>query len=257
MDTVLLFLNFAFLAGILTGVAYLIYKIRRVSRLTLDAIQEDLPRFITGAIERYFRQGEALAAVLMDLRLQTSLPPTRNWAASPDLLRELMLHVFHYRPQVIVECGSGVSTLVLAHCLKTNGMGHLYSLEHLQDQADKTRQELARHGLEAHATLLNAPLRPHDIHGERFRWYAIEELPFSTCDMLVIDGPPAATGNLARYPAGPLLFDRLSPRAAVFVDDSNRDQEQTILARWRQEFPCFRLEVRHCEKGCVVLWKEK
>lgn len=137
-----------------------------------------------------------------------------------------------------------------------NGMGHIYSLEHLPDQADKTRQELSRQGLEARATVLTAPLCPYTIQGEQFTWYATEELPSLPCDMLLIDGPPATTGNLARYPAGPLLFSRLSQKAAIFLDDSNREQEQAILARWTQEFPQLRREVRNCEKGCVVLWKE-
>ena len=55
--------------------------------------------------------------------------------------------------------------------------------------------------------------------------------------MLVIDGPPQAAGTQARYPAGPLLFPRLAPGAAVYLDDAARSDEQAILRRWRSEFP--------------------
>ena len=161
-----------------------------------------------------------------------------------------------FRPASIVECGSGVSTTVLAHCLARVRAGHLYSLEHLPDQADKVRLELTQHGLEANATVLTAPLRPYAINGEQFMWYAMDELPAMKWDMLLIDGPPAMAGPLARYPGGPLLFDLLNPKAGIFLDDSLREQEQAILARWGQEFPHLRQEVRNCEKGCVVLWNE-
>lgn len=245
------------LMTILTGLVYLVYKVRRLSRVLLREVQEDVPRFLKGEIENCYQQAEALAAVLIELRPSASLPPTRNWAASPDLLRELMRHVLRYRPKTIVECGSGVSTIVLARCLEILGAGHLYSLEHLPDQADKSRQELTRHGLDGRATVLTAPLCSHAINDERFDWYETKALPSCSCDMLVIDGPPATTGPMARYPAGPLLFGRLNPQAAVFLDDSNREQEQAILIRWRKEFPHLRQETRFCEKGCVVLWNER
>ncbi len=256
MSTFVLFLIVGSWLMVLGGLCYLIYKLRRLSRLVLHEMQEDLPRFVKGEIENCFRQAEALSAILVDLRLQTSLPPTRNWAASPDLLRELMLHVLQFRPASIVECGSGVSTIVLAHCLRRIGAGHLYSFEHLPDHADSVRNELNRHGLEANVTILTAPLRTYAINDEQFLWYAMDELPALRVDMLLIDGPPAVTGPLARYPAGPLLFGLLNSKAAIFLDDSAREQEQTILARWSQEFPRLRQEVRPCEKGCAVLWNE-
>lgn len=254
MNTSGLLLLLALLITILACLAYLIYKVRRLSRLLLREVQEDVPRFLKGEIENCYQQAEALAAVLIQLRLPASLPPTRNWAASPDLLRELMLHVLSHRPGTIVECGSGVSTVVLARCLEIIGTGHVYSLEHLADQADKTRQELTRQGLDTRATVLTAPLCSHIINDERFNWYGTEAMPSASYDMLVIDGPPATTGPMARYPAGPLLFGRLSPQAAVFLDDSNREQEQAILTRWKKEFPFLRQETRFCEKGCMVLW---
>lgn len=254
MSNTILLLILGLLITVLAALAYLIGKVRRLSRLLLREVQEDLPRFVKGEIENCYQQAEALAAVLIELRLPASLPPTRNWAASPDLLRELMRHVLRNHPRTIVECGSGVSTIVLARCLDILGAGHLYSLEHLPDQADKTRQELTRQGLDGRATVLTAPLRSHAIKDERFDWYGTEALPAGAYDMLVIDGPPATTGPMARYPAGPLLFSRLSPQAAVFLDDSSRQQEQAILARWRNEFPHLRQETRFCEKGCVVLW---
>ena len=57
--------------------------------------------------ESTFRQLEALYSVYLDLGLKSSLPPTRKWAASPDLLKQLATYALQAKPKVIVECGSG------------------------------------------------------------------------------------------------------------------------------------------------------
>lgn len=215
-----------------------------------------IPSFFTQSLDKQFRQLEALAGIFVELGFQKSLPPTRSWAASPDFLREIALHALHARPKVIVECGSGVSTVVLARCMQINETGHIYSLEHMPELAERTRQELQRHCLRDWATVLDAPLCSYELKGEAWIWYSIEELPQIGFDMLVIDGPPKKIGKLARYPAGPLLFGRLNPGAAVFLDDAGRQQEKIILQHWAKEFSELRQEVRNCEKGCVILWKE-
>ena len=191
-----------------------------------------------------------------ELRLTRSLPAMRDWATRPDFLLGLTLHVKTELPRVIVECGSGVSTLVLARCAEMNGIGHVYSLEHLPDFADKTRQEIARHGLATYATVFTSPLIHHDINNEQWLWYSFQTLLLDTIDLFVIDGPPGDTGRLARYPAGPLLFNQLSPHAAVFLDDTYRSEEREILERWGLEFPEYHRQLIATQYGCAILRKE-
>ena len=201
-----------------------------------------------------FRQLEALDGLQRELQLEKSLPPTRGWAGSPDFLLELARHARSSRAQVAVECSSGASTIVLARCMQLQGAGQVYSLEHDPVYAAQTRAELARHGLSGWAQVIDAPLRMHALSGESWPWYAAEHLPACLAiDMLVIDGPPQATVKLARYPAGPVLFPRLAPGAAVFLDDAARPDEQAILRRWREEFPLLQQSSLACEKGCARL----
>jgi hypothetical protein len=56
-------------------------------------------------------------------------------------------------------------------------------------------------------------------------------------DLLLVDGPPAyAAGHaLARYPALPVLGDRLASGATVVLDDAERPGEQEVLRRWERE----------------------
>jgi len=202
-----------------------------------------------------FRQVEALNAIYLDLGFERSLPATRGWAASPDFLAVLIRHVSIARPAVIVECGSGVSTLILARALQINGHGRVYSLEHLPEHAAATQELLVRHNVDRFATIVEAPLRRHRVADEERTWYSVDSLPESEIDMLVIDGPPWTVGRLARYPAGPLLFPRLTGDGVVFLDDANRVDERAVLERWRDEYPGLTQQKIECEKGCVTLRK--
>lgn len=237
------------IAAVLAVSLYALHKLRSV-HLLVHALK-DQARADTTAL---FRQLEALQGLYVDLGLTRSLPATRGWAASPDFLMELTRHALQHKPRSVVECSSGASTLVLARCMQINGGGKVYSLEHDPLYAQETRTQLARHGLSEFAQVLVAPLRPMEIGGASWSWYAHEVLPAALeIDMLAIDGPPMATGTLARYPAGPALFPRLSPNAAVFLDDARRDDETAILERWQREFPSLSQSMRNCEKGCALL----
>jgi len=234
---------------ILALVIYVLHKLRR-AHLLLHDVRDNINR--AHAVQ--FRQLEALQGLYAELAPQCSLPPTRGWAGSPDFLLELCRHTRTARPQVVVECSSGVSTVVLARCLQRNGTGMLYSFEHDHDYARETRAHLQRHGLQDWARVLDAPLIPHQLDGEDWPWYHLAALPAGAkIDLLVIDGPPQATRRLARYPAGPLLFPRLAPGGAVFLDDAHRPDEQQALARWRAAFPQLQQSDLACEKGCAVL----
>jgi len=236
--------------GILLLQFVVFYSMQRVER-KLRRVDSDISK----RSDTIFRQMEALAGIYVELDLHKSLPTTRNWAASPDFLLQLVRHVLDANPKVMVECGSGTSTLVMARCAQVNGSGHVYSLEHQPQYAQTTRRHLARHGLSNWATVLDAPLRPHPIGGENWQWYPEEVLPREVAiDMLVIDGPPRKTGPLARYPAGPVLFPHLSSKGTVFLDDAKRDGESATLKRWVVEFPNLGHESVDCEKGCARLW---
>ena len=67
-------------------------------------------------------------------------------------------------------------------------------------------------------------------------------------DLLVVDGPPAFAVGFAhaRYPALPVLRDRLAPGATVVLDDVERPGEQEVLRRWEGEYDLvFRRQERN------------
>lgn len=222
--------------------------------LAIERLRNDLPK-VTGNV---IQQIEALMALQAELSLSHPLPQTRGWAASPDFLRTVMQHALDVRPECTVECSSGVSTLVLARCAQVAGRGHVHSLEHDAEFAEKTRRSLRANGLESFATVYDAPLRATTLPGWQGDWYAHDVLPDGLAvDLLVVDGPPWFVGKLPRYPAVPVLHSRLNAASTVFLDDAARPEETETVRRWLADFKDLkRLRLPDCEKGCVGLRRE-
>ncbi len=195
----------------------------------------------------------ACIALGEELGLNKSLPYTPNWSAAPDFLRLIVEHARQARPNTIVECGSGVTTLMLARCCQLNGGGHVISLENGAEFAAKTRAELARYGLEDFATVIDAPLTTQTVKGREYQWYVLKDLPDRTLDMLVIDGPPGFIQRHSRYPALPLLFDKLADGCTVYLDDAARPDEREVVALWQAAFPGLAHEYVATARGCSIL----
>jgi len=189
------------------------------------------------------------------LGLPHPLPHTPDWSAAADFLGLIAEHCLSTKPSTIVECSSGTSTLVLARCCQLNKRGHVYSLENGAEYAAATVQNLEELGLQAYASVVHAPLVDYRLNGHKHAWYSLDKLNVPAIDMLVIDGPPAIMDSEARYPALPLLHDRLAAGCAMYLDDANRPGEQAIVKRWAEQYPLFRARMLDSERGCAVLEK--
>ncbi len=179
------------------------------------------------------------------------LPATRGWAASPDLLVVLVDLVITERPSLVVECGSGASTLWLALAMRRFEIdGRIIALDHDPVFGGKTRDILARHDVRDLAEVRDAPLESFSLDGETYSWYARRAWEDLTgIDLLFVDGPPAATGHQARYPALPLLSGSLSPVATAVLDDLVVQDMQEVLRRWLDAYPDFGSEILPLEKA--------
>lgn len=216
--------------------------------------KKQLAGLVRTSADEVFDHFQQLLALRDLLRPGFSLTGTRGWAASPDFLLQVVKHALREKPMTIVECSSGTSTLVLARACQLNGQGHVVSLEHDPHYAQSTRDSLRLNGLAPYATVIDAPLLPVRIGEERWHWYAHDLLP-SAIDLIVVDGPPGTTQALARYPALPLLKDKLAHQATVFLDDANRPDEVEIIRRWQSEFGLVRAPGVPTEKGIAILQK--
>jgi len=99
-----------------------------------------------------------------------------------------------------------------------------------------------------------ALLRADAVVGDAaWPWYDLDAVPEGPFDLLLVDGPPASVGPEARYPAVPLLLDRLAKDALVVLDDTRRPDERAIGERWAAEFEGFALESLGHDHGTLVL----
>ena len=229
-------------------------RIAAQAQLHLDEAMVKLRRDLAVQEKVQYWQLEALVNIVATVQPRIPLPPTRKWAASPDLLRLLMHEVLSRRPSLVMEASSGTSTVIIAYCLQKLGGGRVVALEHDVHYAQRTREMIALHGLTDFAEVVDAPLVEHRLKDGTWKWYDIAGLQaLEGIDMLVVDGPPEATQAMARYPALPLLHQRFSERSVVIMDDGQRPDEREIASRWASEFEARSSTYLELEKGAWVL----
>ncbi|MCB1960087.1 MAG: class I SAM-dependent methyltransferase [Rhodocyclaceae bacterium] len=235
-------------------VAINLHKTRRIHLATFKLL-DDLAK-TRKETESLFAQFQALMALERKLDMKEALPPLRGWVGSPDFLLVVANHILSEKPQAIMECSSGVSTLVTARCLQINGSGHCYSLEHEPAYAAQTRKLLAKYQLSEWATVLDAPLTTQNTETP---WYDETAIPpqASSIELLIVDGPPSHVAPLARQPAYDRLSQRLANNATIILDDADRPDETKIVKRWQQDEPTLLASKVNCEKGCVILNRQR
>ena len=222
----------------------------------VEPLRDDI-RKATYRIDGRIGQMDHLIGLYHDLRPPVSFPGTGGWAASPDLLRFLYDEILSNGRRRILECGSGTSTLIMAYALRELGSGHLISLDHDARFAEHTRNVLERHGLAEPTDVRTAKLCDVEVAGDVYPWYDPAMLPEGPFDLLVVDGPPKATRPQARFPAVPLLHDRLDVGAMVVLDDHERPDEQAAGRRWVEMFPDLEAESIGHHKNTLVLRRRR
>ena len=168
----------------------------------------------------------------------------------------------------ILECGSGVTTLLLGLLAGRRGVPVL-TLEHHGQWRDHVASALERFDI-PNVTILHVPLRDYGA----YQWYAIHEttrppvvriagseatpeasgaagstaagcvadsIP-SDIRLVICDGPPGFTPG-GRYGLMPLVGERLARNCTILLDDTERKSEQQVIDRWAGD---HLLTGRHC-----------
>ena len=150
------------------------------------------------------------------------------WSAEEEYLRSCIQQALASRGPIL-ECGSGLSTIMVGAVAKACGREHV-ALEHTPAWAEKVQRYLSRYRLDS---LLLAP-RPLKDFGD-FSWYdaPLEAMP-ARFSLVVCDGPPGTTRG-GRYGLVPVMRDRLEPGCIILLDDAGRQGERAIARRWAAE----------------------
>ena len=203
------------------------------------------------------RQVEAMIGLYDLIEVRADMPPSRGWALSPDALGTVVGHILQNKPGLVLECGSGTSTIWMGYAAELAGSTRIIALEHDAGYAERTRAEVRRHGLEDRIDVRLAPLTDVEIGGETWLWYdPASWTDVNGLDFVLIDGPPEASQKMARYPAVPLLYDRLAPTAVLLLDDTRREDEQLAVERWLDHHADLAADTIDNEKGAIVLTRK-
>ncbi|HEX4453655.1 MAG TPA: class I SAM-dependent methyltransferase [Kofleriaceae bacterium] len=225
----------------------------RVMLRARDAIADRIDDFVANRTQAQPRR--ELARMLPTRK---PLPALRGFAIAPDFAVVLAELIAREQPNLVVETGSGVSTLVIGYALEQLGAGgRVIALEHDRAYAEATRALIRDHGLDACASVIDAPLEPIVVNGEPHRWYstrALDEL--AAIDLVVDDGPPRRVGPMLRYASLHQFAPKLAANA-TFVLDVIGTEEPGILARWERELPEFVQQRVASKKGHVIVRRRR
>lgn len=225
------------------AMAVLLYTLRRKTGALFWEVRSLKNPSLTLANHR--TQTEARAYLLNLLQWPDgALPPLGGWAASADVLIILAEWILDRKPVVVVELGSGVSSLVIGRALQLNGKGKLLSYDHETSFLAVTARRMGLAGLPYDG--VDAPLSTDN-------WYALPSVP-ADIDLLFIDGPPMSFGEEVRAGAA-RLFPHLAPGALVVLDDAARPGERRVAKAWAAQFPELQSSFLATEKGTLLLIK--
>jgi hypothetical protein len=189
--------------------------------------------------DRIYAKVEAQLGLLALVEPRAPLPPLGGWALDADTMHAVAAMMWRHRPELVVECGSGSSSVWLGYLAERLRLGRVVSLEHDERFLRSSRAQVAAHGLDDLVEIRHAPLVPWTGDGGVSQpWYdpaALDDL--KDIGLLLVDGPPQAVGRNARYPAGPLLIPRCTAGAVIVLDDTDRVEERTVSRRWLDEWP--------------------
>ena len=179
---------------------------------------------------------QALTQLMEQFAPAAPLPLLSGWALSPSGLLFLTDAIERRKAELVVECGSGSSTLWMAMAMRRNGSGKVIALEHQEDYAARTRAVLEAHEVSEWAEVRMSPLVDTQTPRGVSRWYDVDADTFpGPIDILLVDGPPATTGRHARYAALPRLAPVLANNCLVVLDDADRAEERDVIAFWAEE----------------------
>ena len=213
--------------------------------LTGVARQEDL--------DRLYDQIAGLMQIQSALGGTPILKPMRGWALSPDAMVWILTDLQDRTSPTVVEFGCGQSTVILAAWLKNRGASRLISFEHDPAYAAAIRRQLEACGLASQVDLQVVPLVDCAAVGglAPCQSYALPDRRDLAIDVALVDGPPYWAGDATRYHPLRWAVDRLTPDGAVYLDDTIRAAERSVVRELSAQVPAIVTDDLKAEKGLI------
>lgn len=193
-------------------------------------------------------------------------PWKRGWAASPDFILWLVELIDQNNYDLILEFGSGITTLYTAKTLDVQAEKgaseknvNVFVFDHLEKFYLQTQTLLSSAGLSKRANVIHAPLQDYvSPDGTAYQYYSCQKdlaelsIQYKSANsriLVIVDGPPGATNKNARYPAFPLVMKYFAPAQIDFLlDDYIREDEKELARMWQTACATAGIEYEVIEK---------
>ena len=202
------------------------------------------------------------------------LPGMHGWPISPDFALYLVELIDGNDYDLIIEFGSGTSTVIIAKALariarQQHGKPATVQVafEHLEKYHAQTQANLQHAGLLDAVQLELAPLADFKApNGSTYSYYSChaalhelaEQLSSDIKILIIVDGPPASIGKHARYPAVPsVLAGFKGAHIDILLDDYIREDEKEIVQLWLKDIEVegltAQMSTRKMEKDACLI----
>ncbi|MEM6523791.1 MAG: hypothetical protein AAF693_08370 [Bacteroidota bacterium] len=198
-------------------------------------------------IRNSFNQIQSLLNLIRKVKFRDDLPRTRGFASSPDFLNIVHKTIKDTNPSSILECGSGLSTLVIGYAIEDTEC-LLVSLEQSEEETQKTQRLIQQHQLNFKHRVYFAPLKEYGYGS----WYDLEKISFpSSLDIIIVDGPyEKGKYGIYRQHAIKILERYINKNTVIILDDANRDKY--IINMWKKQYS-INVEYLPTEKGTALI----
>lgn len=251
--------------------------LEQINRQSIDLInvRKQLERTVKNEMRNTTKQLEAFLGVQSYLNNGERVPSMHGWPISPDLALYLIELVDNNDYDLIIEFGSGTSTVLIGKVLARTAQRRQgkpatiqVAFEHLEQYHAQTLSQLQQAGLAEKVRLVLAPLKPYIApNGNTYLYYSCHEPlaelaqeanPAGLKILLIVDGPPSATGKHARYPAVPEILSHFKEASLdIILDDYIRNDEKEVTQLWLQDIESLGLspsltEIKMEKDACQI-----
>lgn len=239
----------------------------------------NLRKFVESSLKKEVlnatKQIEAFVGLQTYFNTGDLIPDMHGWPISPDfaLLLIELLETNDY--DLVIEFGSGTSTILIAKTLKnvaarraTRAPVKQLAFEHQEKYFEQTLAGLKQAGHAEAVQLVLSPLVPYVApNGNTYPYYDCQQTLSDVAKsskatasriLVLVDGPPGTTGRHARYPALPVVMSGfLGSTIDLLLDDYIRADEKEVAQVWLQDIKtlgmtCSVVE-KNLEKGAVLI----
>lgn len=219
------------------------------NKLSDDKFFEKFSSLLKRECNNVIKQMEAYMKIQSFLQDAPITPTMHGWPISADFAVYLIKLVSQKHYDLIVEFGSGTSTVLMAQALAKRqakaSSSYQIAFEHEEKFCKQTTMLLNDANISLTAVHISAnKLENYTDETGDYLFYntssLLSSLPPKFTDkklnvFVLVDGPPEAIGKNCRYPALPVIAEYFrNADIDVLLDDYNRVSERETAILWRQ-----------------------